>query len=133
MESKVVSAFTPASLKMFFLADFELVKSEPFRTPKGDKGKDILFTSLSLLSVSCLLGFFKKRHARLIFFHKKFFQLLFSSQLLGRSMRNQKFSAPEKMLSTSLVSSNYWHAKVPCSSCLVLARLCSVGKDLSST
>ena len=109
------------------------MKSEPFRTPKGDKEKDILFTSLSLSA--CLLGFFlKKRHARLIFFRKKFFQLLKPPVAWYEKYEKPKvFSSTEKMLSSSLVSSNYWHAKVPCSSCLVLARLCSVGKDLSST
>ena len=56
----------------------------------------------------CLSGFFSKKACQI--------NLLFaaaSKSFSVRSMRNQKFSAREKVLDTSLVSSNYWHAKVP--------------------
>ena len=112
-----------------------LWKASLLELPKAIKRKTY-FLRLSP-SLHASWAFFKKRHARLFFFRKKFFQLLFSRQLLGRRYEKYEkpkvFSSTEKMLSSSLVSSNYWHAKVPCSSCLVLARLCSVGKDLSST
>ena len=121
MTSRDQTAFT--SLKetrrlVIFLAGFPALEKQLLKAIKT--------FPFSLLR--CLSGFFSKKACQI--------NLLFaaaSKSFSVRSMRNQKFSAREKVLDTSLVSSNYWHAKVPCSSCLVLARLCSVGKDLSST
>ena len=110
------------------------MKSEPFRTPKGDKEKDILFTSLSP-SLHAYWAFFFKKACQINLLSQKVFSAPLQPPVAWyeKYEKPKVFSSTEKMLSSSLVSSNYWHAKVPCSSCLVLARLCSVGKDLSST
>ena len=76
-----------------------------FRAVEKQLLKAIKTFPFSLLR--CLLGFFSKKACQI--------NLLFaaSKSFSVRSMRNQKFSAREKVLDTSLVSSNYWHAKVP--------------------
>ena len=98
MTSRDQTAFTRETTTCIIPSQFRAVEKQLLKAIKT--------FPFSLLR--CLLGFFSKKACQI--------NLLFavpSKSFSVRSMRNQKFSAREKVLDTSLVSSNYWHAKVP--------------------
>ena len=111
-----------------------LWKASLLELPKAIKRKTY-FLRLSLPLCMPPGLFFKKKACQINLLSQKVFSAPLQPPVAWyeKYEKPKVFSSTEKMLSSSLVSSNYWHAKVPCSSCLVLARLCSVGKDLSST